>query len=576
MATRRRVVSLVQVGLDASSTVPLYRQLYDQLREAILTKRLAGGARLPSTRALAKELGVSRNTVMIAFEQLLAEGYLEGRTGAGTFVASVSPDEVLYVNDAGTHQPQLSLEIPDHLLWELDRAGAGSIGPDRANGRKISKRGEILKRNAFLCCLYKTAPQPPPSRDGKKISRRGESLKNNELLCCQDKTFPRAFRVGWPAIEEFPRELWARLVARSWRDPPRELLLYGDPAGYRPLREAIAVYLREARGVRCETEQVIVVAGCQQGLDLAARVLLDPGDPVWIEDPGYLGARSALLGAGAELIPVPVDKDGLNVSAGIATRPTARAAYVSPSHQFPLGVTMSLARRLALLSWAKRWGGWVLEDDYDSEYRYAGRPVASIQGLDSEGRVIYLGSFSKVLLPSIRLGYVVVPPDLVDAFVAARSINDRHSPVPDQAVLARFMMEGHFARHIRRTRSLYAQRRAALLEAASRDLGGLLEIEPGQAGMHLLGWLPEGVDDRAASRIAATHGVEVVPLSAYAIEPTSRGGLLLGYAAVTEREISDAARRLAQALETLARTDRAQMAPLTVAEMALVPRPLSD
>jgi GntR family transcriptional regulator/MocR family aminotransferase len=346
----------------------------------------------------------------------------------------------------------------------------------------------------------------------------------------------------------FPFEVWARLMSRQWRRPPTALLSYGDPAGYWRLREAIAAYLTASRGVRCVTEQVIVVAGSQQGLDLAARVLLDVGDRVWIEDPGYIGARGALKSAGADLVPVAVDSEGLNIAEGISRCPTARLVYITPSHQYPLGVTMSLSRRLALLEWAHRAGAWVLEDDYDSEYRYTGRPLPALQGLDTEDRTIYLGTLSKTLFPSLRLGYLVVPTDLVAAFVAAKALADRHAPSVEQAVLADFMSEGHFARHVRRTRVLYAERQATLLKAAGSALNGLLEISPAEAGMHLVGFLPEGIDDRAVSRQASAYGVDAPPLSSYAIAPLPRGGLLLGYAAFGADEIIRGVERLAAAV----------------------------
>jgi len=310
----------------------------------------------------------------------------------------------------------------------------------------------------------------------------------------------------------------------------------------------ISAYLGATRAVRCTWEQVIVVSGSQQALDLAARVLLDPGDAAWVEDPGYAGARGALLGAGARLVPVPVDGDGLDVAAGAQLGAGARLAYVSPSHQYPLGVTMSLSRRLALLGWASRSGAWVLEDDYDSEYRYTGRPLEALQGLDPEGCVIYLGTFSKVLFPALRLGYLVVPPELVDPFTAARELVDRQSPSVEQAVLAEFIAEGHFARHVRRMRVLYAERQATLVEAAARELSGALDVRPAEAGMHLVGWLPGGTDDREASRRAAAEGVEATALSLHGIEPPQRRGLLLGYAAVGEEEIRAGVRRLAASL----------------------------
>jgi GntR family transcriptional regulator/MocR family aminotransferase len=473
--------------------VPLYRQLYDELREAVLTGRLLAGARLPSTRTLASDLGISRNTVMTAFEQLLAEGYFEGKVGSGTFVARKLPDELLQVHTGGNRSPKRSAEV-------------------------LSRRGALLA----------SIPVIPP----------------------RPQIAPRAFRPGPPAFEEFPFDVWAKLMTARWRRPTRDLLAYGDAAGYRPLREAIAAYIVGARGVRCDAKQVIVVAGSQQGLDLTARVLLDPGDRAWIEDPGYLGARGALLAAGAKLVPVPVDNEGINVAVGATRGPDARLIYASPSHQFPLGVTMSLTRRLALLEYATKSGAWIIEDDYDSQYRYAGRPLSALQGLDFNARVIYLGTFSKVMFPSLRLGYLVVPPDLVDAFSSARAIADRHSPSLEQAVLAEFITEGHLARHIRRMRSLYEERQNALVEAAARDLETLIEVRPSDAGMHLVGWLPEGVDDRVASEKAAAHGLEAPALSAFSIEPYHRSGLVLGYAAVNPREIREGIRRMADALRS--------------------------
>ena len=484
--------AIAAVALDPSAGGPLHRQLYDALRGAVLSGHLAPGTRLASTRAMAQELGVSRNTVMAAFDQLLAEGYLEGRVGAGTFVTRMLPDDALRARRAAPLPPAIS-----------------------ARDRGVSERGRALM-----------ATQVTQTRVG----------------------IPRAFRPGMPAFDAFPLEEWARYVSRRWRTPSPELLGYGDAAGYGPLRQAIAQHLAVARGVRCDAGQVVIVAGSQQALDLAARVLLDPGDAVWIEDPGYMGARAALAAAGAHIVPVPVDREGLDVSAGVARRADAAMVYVSPSHQFPLGVTMSLSRRLALLEWARTAGAWVLEDDYDSEYRYAGRPLAALQGLDSDGRVIYLGTFSKVMLPSLRLGYLVLPPDLVDAFVAARSVADRHSPTVEQAALADFIEDGQLERHIRRMRMLYAGRQAVLIDAAKRELGGLLDLTPSDAGMHLVGWLPDGVDDRAASARAAENGVEAPALSNYYIDAADRAGLLLGYAAVPAKAARAAVRRLAAAL----------------------------
>ena len=484
--------ALAAVALDPAAATPLHRQLYDALRSAVLSGHLVPGMRLESTRSMAADLGVSRNTVMSAFEQLLAEGYLEGRVGAGTFVSRTLPDDALRAR----------------------RSPSPASAP---------------------------ASRPPG------VSRRGAPLIGTPVTLARPGT-PHAFRPGMPAFDAFPFEVWSRYVVRRWRNPATDLLGYGDAAGYRPLREAIARHLAVARGVRCDAGQVVIVAGSQQALDLAARVLLDPGDAVWIEEPGYLGARAALAAAGAQLVPVPVDAEGLDVTAGAALQRHAVMAYVSPSHQYPLGVTMSLSRRLALLEWARAAGAWVLEDAYDSEYRYAGRPLAALQGLDGDGRVIYLGTFSKVMLPSLRIGYLVLPPDLVDAFVAARSVADRHSPSVEQAALADFIVDGQLDRHIRRMRMLYAERQAALIDAAKRDLRGVLDVPASDAGMHVVGWLPAGADDVAASASAAANRVEAPALSQYYLGAAERPGLVLGYAAVPANEARAAVRRLAVAL----------------------------
>ncbi len=306
-----------------------------------------------------------------------------------------------------------------------------------------------------------------------------------------------------------------------------------------------------SRAVKCTADQVIVVNGSQQALDLTARVVLSPGDNVWIEDPGYLGARYALQSNNARLIPVRPDADGFDLNAALAKQVDAKLAYVTPSAQYPLGMPMSLPRRLALLQWAKQHAGWIIEDDYSSEYRYTGRPLASLQGLDTAGRVIYVGTFSKVLFPALRLGYMVVPPTMTESFVRTRFSLDIQSAVFDQAVLTDFIQAGHFARHIRRMRKLYAERQACLIDAAQRHLTGLLDIQPAQGGMHVIGWLPPGVDDREAARRAREHDVIVIPLSNLCLEPYGRSALLLGYAGVNEREIQAGVKRLAAALETL-------------------------
>jgi GntR family transcriptional regulator / MocR family aminotransferase len=484
------------ISLDPTSAIPIYQQLYQELRLKILEGGIASGVRLPPTRVLGDALGISRNTVMVAYDQLRAEGYLEGHTGSGTFVSEELPDEILNVSN------------------------------------KIGVISSVSKAT-------------------HRLSRRGEILANTPVTAAIPSNRPIAFKTGRPDFEAFPFRIWSQLVSKYWRNPPRELLEYPDPAGYGPLRSIIADYLRAARGVRCGEDQVIIVSGSQQALHLASRLLLNEGDLAWIEDPGYLGARGVFLGAGVNLAPVPVDERGLDVAAGASSFPGAKLVYVTPSRQYPLGVTMTLARRLELLEWARQNDAMILEDDYDSEYRYSGMPLSSMQGLDAHGRVIYIGTFSKVLFPSIRLGYMVVPPDLVNAFASARALLDRGSPSVEQAVMAEFIAEGHFAQHIRRMRSLYAKRRTALVDAIRRDLGGMMEIGSIDAGMQLVLWLPAGLDDTQMSRLIAGEGVDAQPISAFSIKSPERGGLLLGYTGVNEQEISEGIGKIAKALRNM-------------------------
>jgi GntR family transcriptional regulator/MocR family aminotransferase len=468
------------------------RWLYDSLRAAILEGRLRPGARLPSTRDLGRQHRLSRGTIVLAFEQLESEGYVEGSVGSGTYVSAT---------------------LPDDLLRVAARSTPGQPAPVTARRRRLSRMGRGI--TAF------PATENRPSR---------------------------AFRSHVPALELFPTTLWAQVASRCLRQASASLLLGCPPEGYPPLREAVGAYLGESRGVRCRPEQVAITSGVQEALDLAARLLLNPGDRVCVEDPGYPGAVGAFEAAGATVASGPVDDEGMEVRA--ASLRGARLVYVTPAHQFPLGTSMSLARRLKLLDWARRSGALIFEDDYDSEFRYSGRPLPALQGLDGAGQVLFAGSFSKVLFPSLRLGYLVVPPDLVERVAALKSVTSRHPPLLEQAVLCDFMDAGHFARHIRRMRQVYGERLSWLLEAVRGRLAGLLEVHNVAAGLQTAAWLAKGLSSEPVAAAAATRGVEVTPLSRYGRGRLQREGLQLGFAAVDKAEIARGVRALASALES--------------------------
>jgi GntR family transcriptional regulator/MocR family aminotransferase len=493
---------LPPITLDNRMKAPMYRQLYDWFRRAIIAGQMRPGQRVPSTRGLAAELKISRIPVLNAYEQLLAEGYFETFVGAGTCVARSIPDDTLDPAAVKARKGPQSRKGLQEIV--------GKVGP-----RRLSRRGGALSH------------QPPQSW----LDNLG------------------AFRISLPALDHFPTGLWSKLVARHSRRPPRGIMAYGDAMGYLPFREAIAEYLGAVRGVRCEPSQILVTTGSQQALQISAQVLLDPKDRVWMEEPGYPGARQAFKMAGAELIPAPVDHDGMNVAEIIHRRVDARAVYVTPSHQYPTGMTMSATRRMLLLNWAARSGAWIIEDDYDSEYRFGSRPISSLQGMDRDGRVIYVGTFSKVMFPALRLGYVVVPKDLVPAFAAARDAADVFSSTLYQAVLTDFIREGHFARHIRRMRMLYMDRRTALVNAIQIQMGGMLNVIGAEAGMHLVALLPRGTNDVVVSRKAAHRGISAMPLSVCYSRPPSRGGLMLGYGGVNARQIHDGIRELRMSLQ---------------------------
>jgi GntR family transcriptional regulator/MocR family aminotransferase len=485
------------IALAYRTKTPIYRQLYDWFRKAIIDGQIRPGQRVPSTRGLAAELKISRIPVANAYEQLLAEGYFETFVGAGTCVARSIPDDA--PSPPAVKAQKGLKEIVQHP------------GP-----RRMSRRGATLAR--------------VPAQPWLNISG--------------------AFRVSLPALDHFPIGIWSKLVARHSRRPPTGIMAYGNPMGYPPFRETIAEYLGAVRGVRCEPSEILVTTGSQQALQISAQVLLDPKDRVLMEEPGYPGARQAFMTAGAQLIPVPVDDEGMNVPEMIRRGRDAHVVYVTPSHQYPVGMTMSAARRMLLLHWAARSGAWIIEDDYDSEYRFGSRPIASLQGLDRDARVIYVGTFSKVMFPALRLGYVVVPKDLVPAFSAARDAADIFSSTLYQAVMADFIREGHFARHIRRMRMLYMERRRALVKAIQIQMGDMTEVIGTEAGMHLVALLPPGTSDVTVSRKAAQTGISAMPLSICCSTPSTRGGLILGYGGANLHQIQDGMRKLRMSIQS--------------------------
>jgi GntR family transcriptional regulator / MocR family aminotransferase len=483
--------SVFELSLRPSrAKVPAYKWLYTELRATILDGRLRPGAQLPATRDLAQQYGLSRGTIVSAFEQLESEGYLEGRVGSGTYVSRVLPDELLQVADRAFPKRPVQQEHRRHVS-------------DYARRTRLFPAFELR-----------------PSR---------------------------AFRANLPALDLFPTTLWAQIAARRLRRASANFLIGCDPLGYQPLRDAVAGYLNASRGVQCAPGQIAIVGGLQEALDLVARLFLDPGDLVCMENPGYPGAAQAFESVGAKIIPLGLDREGMRLP--YARMKGVRLVYVTPGHQFPLGVTMSLPRRLELLEWARKCNAVIFEDDYDSEYRYSGRPVPALQGLDRHGLVLFAGSFSKVLFPALRLGYLVVPPDLLSRVAAAKSIATRHSPVLEQAILCDFITEGHFARHLRRMREVYAERLAVLLESARKELAGLLEISNVEAGLQTVGYLRDGIDSESVAKAAAARNVEVTPIGRYCRGPLPRQGLQLGFAAVDASEIRRGVRELALALE---------------------------
>jgi GntR family transcriptional regulator/MocR family aminotransferase len=492
MARKAGLGGFAALALDLRSGAgPLFRRLYRDLRQAILDGRLGPGTRLPATRLLGRELGLSRNTVLGAYEQLLSEGFIEMRHRSGAFVAADLPI---------TPQPAIA------------------------------------------------QPKLPAPRLGK-IGERTIASARGTRSTLQHTRWPGCFIAGAPDVAEFPFPLWARLLARSWRQPELTHSVGGDAGGDPALRAAIAEYLREARGIACDPDHVLVVTGIRQALDLTCRLLLDAGDAVWMENPGYPGLRAVLAANGANILPVPVDEEGIDVAAGVARAPRARLVCVAPSHQYPLGVTLSLQRRLMLLDWARGAKAWVIEDDYDSEYRYAGRPLAALKSLDADHRVIYVGTLSKLLFPSLRLGYLIAPPQLAEPFRRLRAALDDQPSMVAQPALAELFRSGHLAAHVRKMRQAYAARQRVVLEAAARHLPGLVALVPDEAGLHLVGKLSGRLrrrEDAALVQSAQKEGIVLSALSGYDALGNGPRGLMFGYAAAREEMVDPAMRKLAE------------------------------
>ena len=480
----------------------LYDRIYRALRGQILKGRISAGARVPATRDLATELGVSRNVAIMAYRQLLDEGYLTARKGAGTFVAR---------------------ELPRHLTTVAARQKPAARTPAPIRLSTYARRvREVSQGRQFTWA---------PRRDALAYD----------------------FRYGPPSFTDFPHATWCRIVARCARRTSVRDLDYGPPEGLPALRETIADYAGRARAIACTAEQVLVVNGSQQALDLAARVLVDPGDVVLMEEPHYRGARTVMTAAGAKIETVAVDDHGLRTAELAARRTSSRLAIVTPSHQFPTGAVMPLGRRLELLAWARKANASIFEDDYDSEYRYSGRPLEALAALDDSGRVIYAATFSKVMFPSLRLGYMIIPQPLIEPLRSTKALMDTGGPTLAQAALVEFIREGHFERHLHRMRTRNARRRAAMLDAIHGHLSGRAQISGVNAGLHLLLWLRglPASKERELRMRSARAGVGVYSVAAFYLNPPKEVGLLLGYASLPEKQIAEGIRRFASVLNSL-------------------------
>ncbi len=488
------------ITLDSQSAIPLHRQLYDEIRRSILSGRLPAGQRVPSTRALSESLGISRATVTLAYDYLLDEGYLQSSLGSGTYVCRQLPDELL--------KPAVSSRAPG----------------------KRTKTTEELKV--------------------KGLSRYGGFLKDRPWLEVTGEEPEIQFSFGRPDIHAFPLREWQQLMNHHLKE--RKFSLLDNPsnaAGYLPLREAIAEHLAKARALRCSAKQIIIVNGSQQAIDLVNRLFVDRGDFVGIEEPGYMGAKKAFEVQGAKLVGFPVDSQGLMVDKlRDPSLPALKLLYVTPSHQFPTGVVLSLPRRLELIARARQTGMVIVEDDYDSEYRYTGRPVPALAGLEHGESVIYIGTFSKVLFPALRLGYLVVPNTMAELFARAKWLCDRHSPLLEQQVLADFISTGQFERHVRKMRRLYEERRKHVISALRSSFANTIEILGDNAGINILVRFRRPVDDEITLKAARELGVGLIRTSNFYLQQPPGGEFLLNYGGLSHEEIEEGIRRLAVAV----------------------------
>lgn len=515
----------------APGSLPLYRQLYDRVRAAVAAGTLAPGDRMPSARALAKELGVARGTVELAYELLAAEGYLLARGQAGTVV-----HPALQPRSPATAAPPVAA-----------LTGAAAAGTQDNDAPPSALHAEYHAATATPHAQPLSAPASASASVSASVPPGGSALHPvhaapaDTVLTRPAQLLP--FQMGVPALDAFPRKLWARLGARYVRGMQTADFDYPPPFGLPGLRSAVASYLQMARGIDCAAHQVFITSGHRASLQLALCAVAQPGQRAWVEDPGYPPTRQLLQAAGLVTVPVPVDADGLDVARGIALAPDATLVAVTPAHQSPLSMSLALPRRQALLQWAAAAGAWVIEDDYDGEYRYASRPLPALASLDRHGRVLYAGTFSKVLFPGIRLAYVVVPQAEVPAFErAGRTFFAASTPAITQAIVADFMVQGHFSRHIQRMRKLYAKRRADTLSALERGLGGRLRAEPQPGGMHLIVRLPgERTDVALAHRLLHDHGMAVHALSPWSATGCGDSALLLSF---TQSSASPLAERL--------------------------------